>query len=390
MSPILFVLDKEADDGHSFVRGFIEPFVRDFNSGSLIYFFAPKNKSLVLNEFAKYSRFRRRGVGRILHSFACLFEFRRLHRRTGAVANVFVRNEFLVLLNFVLMRFFSRVKFRIYFQSSYPHELYSGGEFSRFLARAILLFCIPRVQELFLVSENASNRFVRYGLLGHTRVRVIPLCCDFPIRERASISNFVESSDVRKFVYLGTVIAARRLDRFLIGFSGALEKIQGGKVQLEFVGSTLDEFLQQYPDSEAMVSRLMGLGVISFSGRVSRPEVVACLDRNHFGINYVPATEQFIESSSTKLGEYMSRGLPVISTTGVPYHEFVHGLGEIGWLCNGDEPLSISDAIVSAVRLNSASYNARVEACLDVASSDLRYKTHIYRFAEDELSSNPI
>src|SRR5690606_16258214 len=99
---------------------------------------------------------------------------------------VFVRNEPLVLFFFCLLKRFLSKRFYLVFQSSFPHELYSGNKFSRPIALYLFKTALVNCDRLLVVSGRARERVLRYTKsFSLENISVIPLCCDLDPFPRA-------------------------------------------------------------------------------------------------------------------------------------------------------------------------------------------------------------
>lgn len=371
MAYICFV-DKSWGEGHSFVDGMLLGALLDRYPGTRTLFY---RSSLRSERQINCSPFRRRGVGRLLHPLWCVFVALAQPAVRSGRSSVFIRNEFLTLFLLCLCKVTVWKNLRVIFQSSFPHEIYSGSLLSRPIARVILRFCAPIIDEIYVVSEQARERIRSYGVPSTTPIKTIPLCTDFEVvsQPRQLRSTF------RRMVYVGTFSSGRRLDVVIEACLNVLKSV-GPKWSITFIGGDKEEFVRQYPNSEDALNILEASGVLNFGGRVPRAEIPCALLEYDVGINYVPVTEGYLESSSTKLGEYLSRGLAVISTGGIPYHDYIHSLGEIGWLSNGDTPNAIGESIMSALCASHGDISERSVAGREVANRFLNYERYVGLF----------
>jgi glycosyltransferase involved in cell wall biosynthesis len=312
--------------------------------------------------------FGRKGVGRVLYPLWSAFAFiQRLGR--GRDATVLVRNEVTALACFALVKMIGFGKFRLRFQSSFPHEKYSGGRLQRRIAGPVLRHSLKQADVVYVVSDAAAPRIGDLGWRGE--VRAIPLCADYPPALEATRSA---RSGRIKFVYIGSCSAARRHDVVFEAIQMALEG--GATFEVHYYGATQDQIEERYPRAIETIRALTERGVLLIRGRVPRAEVPRVLSGYDIGLNIIPVTEMFKESSATKLGEYLSQGLPVLSTSGIPYHESVHSSGGIGWLVPW-RPEPLGRALAELSRLERSELGSMAERCVAVAQERLSYRAFV-------------
>src|SRR5690606_31259488 len=121
----------------------------------------------------------------------------------GSGATVLVRNEVTALAGFAALKLIGFGGFRLRFQSSFPHERYSGGYVQRRIAKPVLRWSLKQVDVVYVVSDAAAPRIRDLGWRGE--VRAIPLCADYT---PASSTAQPPRSGPIKFVYIGSCSAA--------------------------------------------------------------------------------------------------------------------------------------------------------------------------------------
>lgn len=369
MTYICFV-DKSYGDAHSFVDGMLQGALLSKYPDTRVYFYRSGEAA-----GDACSPFSRKGFGRLLHPFWCAYKVRAKIQRGVRGCTVFVRNEFLVLLILCVVRRLLRWDVRVCFQSSFPHELYSGSIITRAVSRAILRVCLPRIERIYVVSEAAKERLARYLGSSTVSVDVIPLCTDFVVNAGIRTS----SSRGRRFVYIGTFSASRSLDALINAFVEVLDSYNGSCF-LTFYGGDKTDFLKEYPALSRSVNALEQRGVLQFCGRISRENIPEALNNHDVGLNYVPIIPMYVESSSTKLGEYLGSGLPVISTAQIPYHEYIHGLGNVGWLVADDSVAALVSLIHEVLHVSEETL-AQMSVCAgEVARRNLNYHGYLDLF----------
>lgn len=365
------VVDKAMGQEHSFVDGMLRTLVLARNPGSKLVL--ANGGALLRRAAAKEgvleSAYRRKGVGRLLFPIDAVFLFVKVSRCGGDWV-VFVRNEPLVLLFFQVLRSLGLRRFRLYFQTSFPHERRSGFWVARWINKLIFQAVLGKADRVFVLSTSAADRVRAYGV-SHNQIRIVPVCVDFQPQNGGRWGGGNDGALV--FLYIGSIVADRRLDTILEAFEEACK--EGVAFQLRMVGCSEREFLNEYPHCRAMIGRLLQRGGLVFRGRVSRSEVVREIAAADVGINLIPPTSVYKESTSTKLGEYLSQGKPAMSSKGIPFHEWVHSLGSVGWLVEFDK-VAIKEAVVNACALGREELQSLAGDCVRVIDSHLRYESY--------------
>ena len=182
----------------------------------------------------------------------------------------------------------------------------------------------------------------------------------------------VQPSGVIKFIYVGTYARLRGLDVVIKSFGSVFDFVD---FELQMYGGTITDFLDEYPETNEIIHLMMDRGSIKFMGRVSRVEIQEAISRCDVGLNLIPPIEQYFESSSTKIGEYLSQGIPAISSNSIPYHHQIHAHGDIGWMCdfNQDSIRSILLEIISGGR---GYIEKKRDGCLGVYKNYLNYDSY--------------
>lgn len=322
---MLFILDKKVDDSHSFMNGMIEQNLDKNSDIILLYKSGSKNNSKP--KYKKSFGFSRNGVGFIFHSLCCVFYFFLENKKHKVV---FIRNEPLSLLFFTLLK--KVIKIKVYYQSSFPHEKYSGNVISRNIYKISYKLALSKVDKIFTVTKLAGYRLIKYDKNVMDRVFDIPLCSDFSIVNPKRIERKYAIKKPIKYIYIGTFSKLRELDVVIKSFYKA--QVSGLSFELNFVGGSYEDFLYHYPEVKFEVEKLVEKDFLNFPGSLERNEVQKMLGDHHIGLNLIPNNDIYNESSSTKLGEYFSQGLLALSSTGIHYHEEIHSAGDIGWLCD--------------------------------------------------------
>ncbi|PRB75439.1 glycosyltransferase [Pseudomonas sp. MYb185] len=257
----------------------------------------------------------RRGGGRLKNLWAALwlihYQARREKQRGNRVV-LFVRNDPIYLLAALLVR--SRVD-RLVFQSSFPHEEFSGHAVKRRIARMLYRIAGRGVDVVTGVSPEGVARAQRLCPSamagGH-----IPLLADFPpASQNRNERTCPKGGPI--FVYIGTHNTGRELPTVMAGIVRAVAK--GAVAQFRFVGATeADENrLRQVEGVDGLIAR----GILYLERPVPRQEIPLILSNCDVGVSLIPPRPVYYESSPTKLAEYMGAGLAVLASNGIPMQE---------------------------------------------------------------------
>jgi len=285
------------------------------------------------------SLYPRRRVGRLLNLLVAmgliLYQTRR-EQRPGRRVVLFVRNDPVCLLAASLLR--GRVD-HLVFQSSFPHEQYSGNVLKRTIARYLYRGAGIGVDAVMGVSPEGTAR-ARRLCPSASNGGYIPLLADEQISSQMVDGRKIDPAVGPIFVYVGTHSRNRELRVVLSAIVRALK--EGIIARFRFVGANHDEENQLLAVDGVRGSVKSGL--IRFERPLPRSEIANLLANCDVGISLIPPRQVYYESSPTKLAEYMGAGLAVIASRGIPMQErFVQESGGgilVDWT---------SDAIVQGI-----------------------------------------
>lgn len=372
-----FVVDKAYGTSHSFVEGMIKTYLISLGQYNHIYFAKGPSNEPDINQVDKNtiyveSRFDRRGIQKLLFSFSAFTYFIKNYPSKGN--EVFIRNELVILFLFAYYKKLYPDRYELSFQSSFPHEEASNNYFKNLIAKTIISISLPHTDKIYVVSELAAKRLQKYIPEKNIPIYVVPLCSDFPIKQ----TPVKISKNIIKFVYIGTFSYLRQLDLLIRSFYQL--KIEGvTNWRLDFYGGNEDDFIAQYPKIKSIIYELLSVNLINFRVSLKRVDLIKELDQYHVGINLIPPIDLYLESSSTKLGEYMSRGLPVLSNSEIPYHQEIYSKGNIGWLCNFTQE-SVYNKLKEIINSKPEIIEYKSLNSLKVAKNNLNYQAYLNYF----------
>jgi len=334
---LIALLDKEWPPDHSFVSGMLAKVAaRQHWLKVNLLVSGNKHKSMHVRRFEKAIclpvLLSRRGIGRFLNFLITIkllrYQISRAEK-TGQRVVLFVRNDPILLLAAACLR--PRVE-RLVFQSSFPHEEFSGMWIKRYLAKNAYRVASQSVDAVTGVSPLGVKRISRY-FPNAQKGPFIPLLSDFdsnhfPIhRDRSGLHRL-------QFIYIGAHSVGRELSLVLEAVVNAL--IAGAQANFRFVGGSKEEIEN--------LSRVRGVdhwlkqGAIILEESIPRQQIPLLLSKADVGMSLIPPKPIYIESSPTKLTEYMSAGLVVLATKGIPRQEqivFDSSAGElVSWDIN--------------------------------------------------------
>jgi glycosyltransferase involved in cell wall biosynthesis len=255
---------------------------------------------------------RRRGRGRFtgaIHVLGALIMLKRRWRGASDVT-ILARNDpgYLVaaLLGRTLLGFG-----RVVYQTTFPHEEESAGSLKGAVMTWVLRRTLSRVDCVIVGTPDARARL---DALAPTRDAVfIPMCLngDFLGLDRVPLEGPV------RFLYSGTHLANRRLE--VIFEAAWIAYRRGAPFTITSIGATEDELLALRRFEATRV--LEEHGVLTLSGRIPRGAMPEVMRGHHVGLSLLPPDPLFVESTPTKLIEYLGAGLPILASTGIPFQE---------------------------------------------------------------------
>lgn len=318
---VVALLDKVWPPEHSFIDGMLADEVAGLNKLKVRLCVSMSHRGAT--RARRYGKaaclprlYPRRGLGRLLNlwvSYKIMAYQAAREKKRGRRVVLFVRNDPVCLLAASLLK---RKVDRLVFQSTFPHEAYSGNIALRSLARVLYRLVRRSVNAVTGVSPAGVDRLKRFfpgaGVAG-----LIPLLSDLPFAPCDGAGISAPISTLPSFIYIGTHCKERELEVVLSAIVQAVSSGVSGVFR--FVGISEDD--------EHRLTRVEGLkelmmnGVLVFEGPVSRSEIPAKLATADIGISLIPPKPMYYEASPTKLAEYMGAGLAVLASRGIPMQD---------------------------------------------------------------------
>jgi glycosyltransferase involved in cell wall biosynthesis len=196
----------------------------------------------------------------------------------------------------------------------------------------------PLVSRAFAVVEGLAARVVD-GIVAATP----SIAEKFPGPATVVVQNFPETAFTEN-----AAAAADRRDAFV--YTGGLMEIQGVREMAQafallpegMTGTIAGRFMPA--ELEAEVALMPGWSRVRYLGQVPRVEIVRAMDGARAGIVLNHPRPNYLEAWSTKMFEYMARGLPVVCSNFPLWAEIVGG-AECGIAVDPRDPSAIADAI---------------------------------------------
>ena len=198
----------------------------------------------------------------------------------------------------------------------------------------------PLVAKVVMLVERVAAHFVD-GIVAATP----SIARKFPPARTVVVQNFPEASFRRLD---GAGPRAERAGAFV--YTGGLMEVQGVREMAQafallpegMTGTVAGTF---HPASlEKEIAELPGWRRVRFLGQVPRTAIVDAIDDARAGLVLNHPTLNYVDAYSTKMFEYMARGLPVVCSNFPLWAEIVGG-AECGIAVDPRSPAAIADAI---------------------------------------------
>jgi glycosyltransferase involved in cell wall biosynthesis len=205
---------------------------------------------------------------------------------------------------------------------------------------------IPRWARPLLSSAVAAAEGLAARLVDGIVAATPTVAAKFPAAKTIVVQNFPEAA-FASANGAGPPLA-ERADAFI--YAGGLMEVQGVREMAQafallpegMTGTIAGTF--HPPSLEAEIAAMPGWRRVSYVGQVTRAEILRLMDGARAGIVLNHPTPNYVEAYSTKMFEYMARGLPVVCSNFPLWKAIVDG-AECGIAVDPRSPSAIADAI---------------------------------------------
>lgn len=328
MSDVNFiaVLDKAHPPQHSFVDGMLADTLP--NAGLKVLLLTSRPESLHTKKVGKYIKaiyvgtlLERRGIKRFLNFFKLFNLLNTIKKKPRYKTNtiLFIRNEPIYLM----VSFFFRKKFdKIIFQQSFPHEK-TRNVMKKYITINIFRFFGKHVSTVVGISELGVKRIKNYFPTVQ-RFISIPMCVT-----NSELRQPIERkpTDPIRFVYIGTHGISRDIDVILKAIILVTSKVDA---TFTFIGGTDKEIknLKRIVEQRVIEEKII------FIPKMERKKVLNLLKNYDVGIGLIPDKDMYAESTATKIVEYASKGLAILSNPEIDFNNKFLSESSGGYLCN--------------------------------------------------------
>jgi glycosyltransferase involved in cell wall biosynthesis len=204
-------------------------------------------------------------------------------------------------------------------------------------------YCIANVDHIITVADEMSDRLVRLGVAPSriTRVSNTPILNEFASESRSATSSVTSKPPQPiRLVYLGLLEVVRGINEIL----DAVASLRGHhpRVSLLLIGSGRDERL--FRDRAASLG--LGEGDVEFAGYVPYASAMRRVASADIGVLPLHRNEHMDTTEPNKLFDYMSVGLPVITSNTIPSARIIRA-EHAGLVFEAGDAASLAEAIVS-------------------------------------------
>ena len=376
---VIALLDRSWPPSHSFVDGMLSTVLAESTKINVrLYVSRSAGKDIVPRRYKGACcvpiLYPRRGLRRFMNFWMSMKQLRyQIDREKGRNRRVvlFVRNDPIYLLAATLLR--SHVS-RLIFQSSFPHEEFSGNSIKRGIAKLIYQISALGVDAITGVSPIGLRRV--WKLCPNAKESaVIPLLSDLPIHTEPADHNVaVKGQRVIQFIYIGTHRYNRELEVVVGAIVQALS--EGVRGRFLFVGGHRYE-IENLLKMQGVI-RKVARGELVFMPSVVRSQIPKLLAKGDVGLTLIPPRPLYYEASPMKLAEYMGAGLAVLANRGIPLQERFVNESQGGLLVNWNTR-DIAGGI-KAIADNPYKLEMMKENAKSYAEKELQYSNYLPQF----------
>ena len=216
------------------------------------------------------------------------------------------------------------------------------GSFPFHLVKKVERLGLKRAEQIVVLTEKMKNHLVANKLKAAENIEVVPCCVDFS-RIRQSIYDNERKAVRFELIYAGSVTGLYLLEEMGHFFLELKKRIPKAFFRV----------LTTSPPATVLATfDKLGIAQDDFEIQaVSPTEVPAFIGRARLAISFRKPTFSQIAASPTKIPEYLSVGVPVVANAGIGDMDALLENTNVGVVLQNFEPLSLLNAVDSALRL---------------------------------------
>lgn len=231
----------------------------------------------------------------------------------------------------------------------YPVVSLIRGMIYNYLLYRIIL---PNADHVFVQSDQMKRDIWAHGI-DKEKMTVVPMGFDadqFRIEDIVKQKDFPPINDYPRIIYLGTLIAVRRIDFMIRVLSRVLKKVPEARLYLIGSGETDEDI--QFLKREA---RELGiLDSVVFTGFLERRKALDIVNSADVCVSPFYPTPILLSTSPTKLMEYMALGKAVVANEHPEQSQIIAASG--GGICVPYREAEFADAIVFLIKNPAVKY----------------------------------
>lgn len=309
MRRMIAIVDKTFPPEESFVDEFICEEIP--KKGIRVTLICSRNKRFI--NVGRYKKvlyisnlLKRKKLSRFLNFFILYFDLIKIFQKTRYNNDtiLFIRNEPIYLL----VSYFFKNKFqKIIFQQSFPHEM-TNNLLKRYITIFIFRFFGTHVDRVIGISEKGRDRLMKY-FNNTSEFTFIPMGIS---RAELTYKNDPIKNEL-KFIYIGTHNKHRQIKVILEAILSISRRISA---KFDFIGGTEKEIKHL----NKWLRKKNNLHQINLIPKKPRKDILFNLSDYDIGIGLIPNNKIYSESTATKIVEYASKGLAILSNKEIDFN----------------------------------------------------------------------
>lgn len=223
-----------------------------------------------------------------------------------------------------LIRFLWGIPIFLDMREAYPYavEVWGKSSLLHYITRNIFLIklferiSVRLSDHIFVVAQSQVERIIKSYSYKSNRISIVPNTVNKEYHHKASIlyekrirriqNNINKSPFVLRLVYIGEILPYRDIGTFIDGLTIAVER--GAKVEFTIIGEGEDAYMKKLYQMIEKTSNVI------MKKYLPADEVASALAEFDYGVISYELNNHTNNTIPGKLCEYLSLGLPVIST----------------------------------------------------------------------------